>query len=65
MKNKDINTSAHPKREAALFRWILDQRKLEEKQSVELTESQSRTVSLLKKENAERGIAVVGVQLPV
>jgi hypothetical protein len=50
-----------PKQGAALFRWILEERKLDDKQVVELTESQQRTIEALRKENAERGTTIVSV----
>lgn len=48
-----------PKGGAALFRWILEQRKLEESQPRELTESQKGAIAELKKRNAERGTTVI------
>ena len=49
----------HPKGGAALFRWILEQRKLEAAPPRELTESQKEAIAELKKRNAERGTTVI------
>ncbi|SOD88070.1 hypothetical protein [Spirosoma fluviale] len=51
------NTS--PKGGAALFRWILEQRKLEGSKPRELTEGQKAAIAKLKKRNAERGTTVI------
>lgn len=48
-----------PKGGAALFRWILEQRKLAESNPRELTESQKAAIAELKKRNAERGTTVI------
>jgi hypothetical protein len=65
-----METSQHdpknrPQQGAALFRWILEQRKIEEKNPIELTDSQKKAIAELKRENAERGTPVISVQLPV
>jgi hypothetical protein len=55
-----------PKQGIALFRWVLEQRKLEQSKPLELTESQKKMIEELQRENVERGIpAVISVQLPV
>ncbi|MBN8823121.1 MULTISPECIES: hypothetical protein [unclassified Spirosoma] len=51
--------TSRPKGGAALFRWILEQRKLEESKPHELTESQKAAIAELKKRNAERGTTVI------
>lgn len=48
-----------PRGGAALFRWILEQRKLEESKPRELTESQKAAIVELKRRNAERGTTVI------
>jgi hypothetical protein len=65
METPQHDPNNRPQQGAALFRWILEQRKLEEKNPVELTESQKKTIAELKRENAERGTPIVSVQLPV
>ncbi|WP_460914345.1 hypothetical protein [Spirosoma areae] len=52
------DTNDRPKGGAALFRWILEQRKQEESKPRELTESQKAAIAELKKRNAERGTTV-------
>ncbi|GAB3687691.1 hypothetical protein GCM10027592_01570 [Spirosoma flavus] len=58
MESSD-NLSNRPKGGAALFRWILEQRKLEETKPHLLTESQKAAIAELKKRNAERGTTIV------
>lgn len=53
------NSNTRPKGGAALFRWILEQRKLEESRPRELTEGQKAAIAELKKRNAERGTTVI------
>ncbi|QMW02031.1 hypothetical protein [Spirosoma foliorum] len=53
------DSNSRPKGGAALFQWILEQRKLEENQPRELTESQKAAIAELKKRNAERGTSVI------
>lgn len=48
-----------PKQGAALFRWILEQRKLEEGKQVSENEKVTEAIKRLDKRNAERGTPVV------
>lgn len=50
-----------PKAGKGLFRWILEQRKLEESKPRELTEGEKAAIAELKKRNAERGTTIVGL----
>ncbi len=65
METPQHDPNNRPKQGAALFRWILEQRKLEESKPFELTESQKKMIEELKRENAERGTPIISVQLPV
>lgn len=53
------NPNNRPKGGHGLFRWILEQRKLEESELRELTEGQKAAIAELKKRNAERGTTVI------
>ncbi|GEM_PF-6723355 len=54
-----------PKPGEGLFRWIVEQRKLEEDKPHEWTEEQKAALAELRKENAERGTPVIKLQLPL